>query len=51
MKTEILEKIQDLFFKKLDEKTGWGKNDIKTLYKDCVMQVIMNELQNLKTEI
>ena len=40
MNKEILEKIQKLFFTKLESKTGWGKNDIKELYKECVIEIL-----------
>jgi hypothetical protein len=40
MNKEILNKIQTLFFSKLENKTGWGKNDVKELYKQCVIEVL-----------
>ena len=44
MNKEILDRIQQLFFSKLEDKTGWGKNDIKALYKDCVLEVLKDYL-------
>lgn len=40
----LLDDIQELFFSELDTKTGWGKNDIKQLYKDCVLVIVKKEL-------
>lgn len=40
MSQEIIKQIQELFFQRLDEKTGWGKEQIKELYKQCVIDVI-----------
>lgn len=40
MNKEILDKIQELFFEKLQSKTGWGKNDVQSLYKDCVLEIL-----------
>jgi hypothetical protein len=28
--------VKETFFKELDKKTGWGKNDIKTLYREVL---------------
>jgi hypothetical protein len=44
MPKEILDEIQELFFLELESKTGWGKNDIKQLYKDCVLEVLKRRL-------
>lgn len=45
MTPEILDEIQDLYFEKLDAKTGWGKNDVKELYKDCVLEVLKKHIK------
>ena len=37
---KILDEIQILFFEKLEQKTGWGKNEIKDLYKQCEIEVL-----------
>ena len=42
MKTsEILKQIDDLFNEKLEAKTGWGKNEVKDLYRSSVNEVLM----------
>jgi hypothetical protein len=40
MNKEILDKIQALFFTRLEDKTGWGKNDIKQLYIECQLEIL-----------
>jgi hypothetical protein len=45
MSIEIINEIQELFFSKLEAKTGWGKNDIKDLYKDCVIEVLTRHIK------
>jgi len=42
----ILDKIQELFFAGLQAKTGWGKNDVQDLYKDCVIQALKEAMLN-----
>ncbi len=43
MNKKLIERIQELFFEALEKKTGWGKNDIKDVYKDCVMQALLEQ--------
>jgi hypothetical protein len=45
MKCLILE-IQKLFFSKLESKTGWGKNDVKELYNQCVIEVLSTYIED-----
>ena len=40
---EILAEIQELFFTRLQRKTGWGKNEIVELYKECVIEVLASQ--------
>lgn len=42
---KILERTQELFFEKLEAKTGWGKNEIKDMYRDCMMQAMMENME------
>ena len=37
---EILENIENSFHEKLETKTGWGKNEIKDVYKSAVIGVL-----------
>lgn len=42
MKTsDLLKAIETAFEKKLDEKTGWGRNEIKTAYRSSVNDVLL----------
>jgi len=41
---EILFEIKRRFELALDAKTGWGKNEIKTLYDQIVINVISEKL-------
>jgi hypothetical protein len=38
--SEIIKKISDLFEHRLQAKTGWGKDQVLKLYKDCVIEVL-----------
>jgi len=40
MDASILDEIQDTFFGAIDTKTGWGKNEIKQVYKEAVLTVL-----------
>lgn len=40
----ILDKTQETFFNLLDDKTSWGRNEIKAMYKDAVLDVVKEEL-------
>lgn len=48
MNKEIFDKITALFEAKLGAKTGWGKNDIIALYKDCTNEVVMQALNEMQ---
>lgn len=42
MKTsELLKAIDKAFEEKLEEKTGWGRNEIKAAYRSVVTEVLM----------
>ncbi len=41
---QILKQIEEGFAQKLQEKTGWGRNDVLTAYKDVVLDVLRNQL-------
>jgi hypothetical protein len=40
----ILDEIQEVFFSKLGAKTGWGRNEIQALYKDAIIEVLANHI-------
>lgn len=42
MKTsELLKAIEEAFEKKLEEKTGWGRNEVKNAYRSAVNEVLL----------
>lgn len=47
MNKKLFERIQSLFFYELSKKTGWGKNDVMELYKDCVNKVLLEFIDEL----
>jgi len=44
MTKEVIKRIEELFFAKLQEKTGWGRNEIKELYREAVAEALMEFL-------
>lgn len=43
---ELLQKIEEIFAKKLMAKTGWGRNEIMTAYKDAVIEALSSMINN-----
>lgn len=41
MNRKILDRIKELFFTALEEKTNWGRNDVKELYNKCMVQALL----------
>jgi hypothetical protein len=41
---QILNRLQEIFFRKLQEKTGWGRNHIIRAYKDSMNEVLLEFL-------
>jgi hypothetical protein len=37
---QLLQRLEEIFFKKLEEKTGWGRNLVKQRFKDSLNEVI-----------
>lgn len=46
MNQKLIDRITELFKEKLSVKTGWGKNEIFAIYKDCVIQATLEILDN-----
>lgn len=38
---DLLKRIEEVFNEKLQEKTGWGKNEVSMLYQSSVNEVLM----------
>jgi len=44
MNQKLIETIESIFFEKLNAKTGWGRNEIRELYKSSVAQAALELL-------
>lgn len=44
MNKEILKRIKELFTEKLQEKTGWGRNEVIQIYEESVTEALMELL-------
>ncbi len=44
---ELVERIQSRFFDKLETKTGWGRNEVKQLFLETIIEVT-TDLINLE---
>lgn len=40
MHTCIYQRVLELFQERLDDKTSWGKNELKTALADCMQQAV-----------
>lgn len=46
MNKKLLERIEILFIGKLQSKTGWGRNDVITIYREAVNEAILELIDN-----
>ncbi len=44
MNKQLLKRIEEIFTEKLQSKTGWGRNDVLTVYKEAVSEAILEML-------
>lgn len=44
MNKKLLERIDEIFAKKLELKTGWGKNEVLAVYREAVKEALMELL-------
>jgi len=44
MNRKLLLRIEELFAAKLQSKTGWGRNEILSVYKDAVNEALLETL-------
>lgn len=44
---EIMDEIEAKFIAALEEKTGWGKNEVAELYKDIAKSVYLSKLDQI----
>ncbi len=45
MNKELLAKIKARFEARLQEKTGWGRNEIMVIYNECVTEVLLEMME------
>lgn len=38
----LIRQIQDTFLRKINEKNSWGKNEIMDLWKDCLLDILID---------
>lgn len=46
MNKKLIQRIQELFFKALEAKTSWGRNEIKDIYSGTVVQAILEHIDS-----
>jgi len=46
MNKKLLKRIEEIFIEKLQAKTGWGRNDIISIYKEAVNEAIIELIEN-----
>ncbi len=46
MNKELLKRIEELFTQKLQQKTGWGRNEVLAAYKESVSEAILELMEN-----
>ena len=44
MNKKLLKRIDEIFELKLQEKTGWGRNDVLKIYREAVNEAILEML-------
>jgi len=44
MNKALIKRIEEIFTEKLQEKTGWGRNDVLTIYKESVSEAVLEML-------
>ena len=42
-KKEFIEKLKEVFYAKLQRKTGWGKDEVFNEFKDAIIEVIISD--------
>lgn len=48
---ELLTRIERLFYIELEKKTGWGRNDIKEVYRSCVNQALQEFIDKIEEHV
>lgn len=48
---DLLKQIERNFHEKLQEKTGWGRNEVISLYKDATNEVLADTIDELTIDL
>lgn len=46
MTKQLLHRIEEIFYLRLQTKTGWGRNEIMSAYKDSVVEALTELFMN-----
>jgi hypothetical protein len=44
MNEKLINELTELFLSKVETKNSWGKNEVRTLYKDCLIKALVQNL-------
>lgn len=50
MLQNVMDKVKEEFFKRVDQKNGWGKNEIKQQYLEATHAVFNQILDGIEAE-
>ena len=42
--------LREAFFAKLQQKTGWGRNEIRTLFDDCAIKILSEAISDYEID-
>jgi hypothetical protein len=51
MDKKLILRIQELFFKALEAKTSWGRNEIKDMYSGAVMHALLEHIDSQQDDL
>ncbi len=51
MNKKLIERIEQIFSQKLQQKTGWGRNEVLIAYKDSVREAILELIDDPSIKI
>lgn len=41
MNSKLIKRIEEIFYIKLQEKTSWGRNDLKKVYQQAIKEALL----------
>lgn len=48
MNERLIKLIEEIFYRKLESKTGWGRNEIKAAYQESVSEAALKIIDETK---